>query len=132
MTRRGFLSLAAAPLLLRPDLTEPAELASAIRSGHAPKIICVAFPVLYRQRHIQGALFAGATRDGVEALGKLVAGWSKEEPVVLYCGCCPMDRCPNVRPALAEMKRLGFTHVRVLNIPRNFHTDWVSKGYPVD
>jgi hypothetical protein len=26
---------------------------------------------------------------------------------------------------------LGFTNLRVLDLPTNFHTDWVLKGYPV-
>jgi hypothetical protein len=25
---------------------------------------------------------------------------------------------------------LGFTHIRVLSLPTNLHTDWDSKDYP--
>jgi hypothetical protein len=51
---------------------------------------------------------------------------------VIYCGCCPMLKCPNIRPAYSTLKELGFTHIRVLSLPTNLHTDWVSKDYPSD
>jgi hypothetical protein len=34
----------------------------------------------------------------MDALKKAVAGLAKARPV-LYCGCCPMTKCPNIRPA---------------------------------
>jgi hypothetical protein len=41
-----------------------------------------------------------------------------------------MEKCPNIRPAYRALKELGFTRVRVLNIPTNMHTDWYTKNYP--
>jgi hypothetical protein len=94
----------------------------------------VAFPVLYRQKHIIHADFAGpgSKPEGLEALKTAVASTAKDSEIVLYCGCCPIVRCPNIRPAYKTLKDAGFTKVRVLNIPENFHTDWVAKGYPVE
>ena len=113
---------------------QPGELASLLKSGHpAPTVICTAFPVLYRQRHILHAKLAGpgSKPEGIEELRKLVAGLPKNTDLVLYCGCCPMDRCPNIRPAYQALKDLGFTHIRVLSMPTNFHTDWIIlKGLP--
>lgn len=113
-------------------LVQPAELAKAIQSGHAPIILSVAFPVLYRGRHIVHAINAGPTSkpEGIEALKKAVANLSKDSDLVIYCGCCPMVKCPNIRPAYRALQELGFTHVRVLSLPTNFHDDWVSKDYP--
>jgi hypothetical protein len=54
----------------------------------------------------------------------------RQHAVVVYCGCCPFDRCPNVRPAFRTLKELGFEHVSVVHLPTNLHTDWVEKGYP--
>jgi hypothetical protein len=34
--------------------------------------------------------------------------------VVIYCGCCPLDKCPNVRPAFTLLKTMGFTNLHVL------------------
>jgi hypothetical protein len=43
-----------------------------------------------------------------------------------------MEKCPNLRPAYQALKKLGFTQIRVLDLPTNFHTDWAEKGYPVE
>src|SRR3984885_14107739 len=114
------------------ELLQPAELAKAIQSGKAPIILSVAFPVLYHGKHIVHAINAGPTSkpEGIEALKSAVADLRKNADIVIYCGCCPMVKCPNIRPAYRTLKELGFTHVRVLNLPTNLHSDWVSKDYP--
>src|SRR5207302_2976082 len=80
-----------------PDSTllEPAALAKTLRSSEKkPVVICVAFPVLYRAKHITGAIYAGPGNkpEGLESLRKAVAGLAKDSEVVLYCGCCPMTK----------------------------------------
>jgi hypothetical protein len=113
-------------------LLQPAALAQTVQAGKAPIILSVAFPVLYRGRHIAHAINAGPTSkpEGIEALKAAVAGLAKDADIVIYCGCCPMVKCPNIRPAYRTLKELGFTHVRVLSLPTNLHADWVSKDYP--
>ena len=116
-------------------LLEPPVLAKILTSSRQqPAIICVAFPVLYRGRHILHAKFAGPTSkpEGIKALRELVASMPKNTDLVIYCGCCPMDKCPNIRPAYQTLKELGFSHIRVLDLPTNLHSDWSAKGYPVD
>jgi len=116
----------------KPDLLEPATLAREIQSAKPPTILCVAFPVLFRNKHILHAVGTGPgyTPEGIEALKKTASGLAKDADIVIYCGCCPMDRCPNVRPAYRALKEMGFAHIRVLDIPTNMHTDWYSKNYP--
>ena len=116
------------------EVLEPAALAQTLQSGKAPMVVSVAFPVLYRSRHILHAIDAGPTSkpEGIDALKKAVAGLAKNADVVLYCGCCPMVKCPNIRPAYRMLKELGFTHIRVLSIPTNLHEDWYSKNYPFE
>jgi thiosulfate/3-mercaptopyruvate sulfurtransferase len=116
----------------KSDLLEAPALASILKSGKPPMIISVAFPVLYRSKHIVHAVDAGAGSkpEGIATLKKLVANAPKDADIVLYCGCCPMDKCPNVRPAYRALKDMGYTRVRVLNIPTNMHTDWYTKNYP--
>jgi hypothetical protein len=114
-------------------ILEPADLARTLgSSAKKPAVIAVAFPVLYRSKHIAGAVFAGPGNrpEGIEALKKAVAGMPKDSDVVIYCGCCPMVKCPNIRPSYHALKEMGFTHVRVLNIETNMATDWYGKGYP--
>jgi hypothetical protein len=126
------LSQDAADPWQKPELLEPAVLAREIQSAKPPTVMCVAFPVLYRARHILHAIGAGPGNkpEGIEALKKVVAGIAKDADVVIYCGCCPMVKCPNIRPAYRALKEMGFTHVRVLNIATNTHTDWYSRDYP--
>jgi len=116
----------------KPDLLEPAALAHEIQSAKPPTIVCVAFPVLYRSKRILHAVGAGPGNkpEGIDALKHAVAGLAKDADIVIYCGCCPMDHCPNIPPAYRALKEMGFTHIRVLNIPTNMHTDWYSKNYP--
>jgi len=114
------------------DLLEPAQLAQQIQSAKPPAIICVAFPVLYRSKHILHAVAAGpgSKPEGLDALKQAVAKLSKDADIVIYCGCCPMVKCPNIRPAYSTLKEMGFTHIRVLDIATNMHTDWYEKNYP--
>jgi hypothetical protein len=62
--------------------------------------------------------------------------WAQPLPrstnLVVYCGCCPMPKCPNIRPAFVALREMGFTHMRVLILPNDFNTDWTEKGYPVE
>lgn len=114
------------------ELLEPATLAKELGSANTPTVICVAFPVLYKSKHIAHALYAGpgSKQEGLDMLKTAVAHIPKDANLVIYCGCCPMVKCPNIRPAYRLLKELGYTHVRVLDIPTNMHDDWFSKGYP--
>jgi len=117
----------------KSELIEPSALAQEIKSAKPPVIIGVPFPELFRAKHILHAIDGGpASRPaGIEQLKKAVANLAKDSDIVVYCGCCPMEtKCPNIRPAYRTLKELGFTHVRVLNIPTNMHDDWYGKDYP--
>ncbi len=138
----GLLSLLAGAAcnraLSQPDsraLVEPADLATRVQGPEAqrPLILFVGFPNLYQEAHIPGAvdLGSGATPEGLEALEKALKASPPGREIILYCGCCPSDHCPNIRPALAQARKLGFTQVKVLDIPKSFRTDWVKHGFPV-
>lgn len=118
----------------KPELMEPAALASQMKDSKPPTIMCVAFPVLYRLKHIAHAGFAGpgSKPEGIEMLKKAVANLPKDANLVIYCGCCPMVKCPNVRPAYKALKEMGFTHIRVLDVPTNMNADWYTKNYPTE
>jgi hypothetical protein len=97
-----------------------------------PAIFYVGFPVLYRGARIQGAVLAGpgSKPEGLELLKKALAPLSRDREIVLYCGCCPFEKCPNIRPAYRAAASLGFSHIKVLVLKTNLHTDWIAKGYP--
>lgn len=114
---------------------EPKSLAAELQAGGAkPILIHVGFGVLYRSKRIPGSIYAGpASRpDGLKALEAAVAKVPHNREIVVYCGCCPWDKCPNVKPALEALRKMGFTRVKALMIPANFGADWVDHGYPVE
>jgi thiosulfate/3-mercaptopyruvate sulfurtransferase len=118
-----------------PQLIQPEELAKTVQSskGENPLILQVGFHVLYLQAHIPHAEYVGpaSAAEGLQQLRKRVAALPHSQPIVLYCGCCPWSKCPNVNPAYKELRDMGFTNVKVLYIADNFGKDWVDKGYPV-
>jgi thiosulfate/3-mercaptopyruvate sulfurtransferase len=116
-----------------PQVIQPAELAQAMKSAQKPVILYVGPKSLYAQAHIAGAEYIGpvAKADTMEKLRARAASLSKSEAVVIYCGCCPWTACPNIRPAYAELKKEGFTRVRVLYLATSFGADWKDKGLPV-
>jgi thiosulfate/3-mercaptopyruvate sulfurtransferase len=113
------------------DLIQPGQAAKDLKS---PLVIHVGFPVLYRSAHIAGSVFAGpgSKDEGITDLKKAVAGQPHTREILLYCGCCPWDKCPNIRPAFAALREMGFTRVKVIVLAANLKTDWIDKGYPTD
>ena len=114
----------------------PADFAKEIqqKQDSSLKILYVGVRTLYTGAHIPGALFhgPGSTEEGLADLKKFAETLPKDSNVVIYCGCCPLDRCPNLRPAFSALHGMGFTHLRVLILPTSFAGDWVEKGYPVE
>jgi thiosulfate/3-mercaptopyruvate sulfurtransferase len=90
--------------------------------------------VLYEGAHIPGSFYhgAGSKKDGLKDLKDWAKDVPKDSNIVLYCGCCPLTRCPNIHPALQAMQEMGFTKVRMLRLPTDFNTDWIEKGYAVE
>jgi rhodanese-related sulfurtransferase len=125
----AILSFAAADLAL----VQPKELAAELSAK--PAVFHVGFNTLWRNgKHIPGAVYAGPGNrpEGLEALKAAVAKLPKDREIVLYCGCCPWDHCPNIRPAFAALHEMGYTHVRALYIAENFKANWIDAGYPVE
>lgn len=119
-----------AQVLHAPELVR--ELGNA-KGASDPTIICVGFRTLFEGGHIPGASFHGTAskEEGLLELKKWIAALPRSASLVIYCGCCPFDRCPNIRPAYTALHDMGFTHVRVLVLPTSFAADWVEKGYPM-
>jgi thiosulfate/3-mercaptopyruvate sulfurtransferase len=119
-----------AQVLQAADLVR--ELGNA-KAGASPTIIYVGFRTLFEGGHVPEASFHGTAskEEGLAELKKWLATQPRSTNLVIYCGCCPFDRCPNIRPAYAALHEMGFTHVRVLVLPTSFAADWVEKGYPM-
>jgi rhodanese-related sulfurtransferase len=114
---------------------EPKDLAAQLQAkGDRPPLVHVGFSTLYRGKHIPQSIYAGpASRaDGLDLLKKAVANLPRDRELVVYCGCCPWEMCPNIKPAMEALRQMGFTKVKALMIAKNFQTDWVDHGYPVE
>ena len=114
---------------------QPAELVQAMKATRAqkPVVLYVGPKSFFLQAHIPGAENIGPVGkpEGMEKLRARAASLPKDGSVVIYCGCCPWDHCPNIRPAFAELKKAGFTRVRVLYLATSFGADWAEKGLPI-
>lgn len=111
------------------ELMEPAMLAARIADSSAVQ------PVIFDigpAGSIPGSIDVGPAGEpgNLEALRAGLARLPKDAEVVLYCGCCPYSRCPNVRPAFNALKELGFKNGKLLDLPHNLKQDWIDKGYP--
>jgi rhodanese-related sulfurtransferase len=124
-----------ASLIPATRLINPDELVKILQSskGEKPLMIQVGSHVLYMQAHIPGSEYIGpaSSESGLQTLRKRVEPLPRKKFIVLYCGCCPWNHCPNVKPADDTLRAMGFTNVKVLYIAGNFGMDWFEKGYPV-
>jgi rhodanese-related sulfurtransferase len=104
------------------------------KGADKPLVLQVGSHVLYAEAHIPGSEYAGpgSQSTGLELLHSKVTALTKDKSIVLYCGCCPWNRCPNLGPAYQHLHDMGFTNVKVLYLADNFGANWVDKGYPVE
>ena len=103
-------------------------------SKDKPLLLQVGSHMLFAQAHIPGSEYAGPGSQpaGIEQLQNRVNSLPRKKLIVLYCGCCPWNRCPNLGPAFAKLRDMGFTNVKALYLADNFGADWADKGYPVE
>ena len=138
----GFVLLFASLLLAgdpwtQKDLMQPADLAAKLTGSSAsakPVLLHVGFPVLFRASHIPGSVYAGpgSKDEGIAELKKAVQGVAKDREILIYCGCCPWEKCPNIRPAFAALHAMGYSKVKAMVVPENMKADWADKGYPFE
>jgi thiosulfate/3-mercaptopyruvate sulfurtransferase len=100
----------------------------------APTVVYVGFQRLYTAGHIKGAQFhgSGGSSDGLAQVKTWAAGLPRSTNLVIYCGCCPLEKCPNLRPAFTALHEMGFTKLRALILPTSFAADWADKGFPYE
>jgi hypothetical protein len=112
----------------KEQLMEPAQLAERLNSGDTSLLIISVGP---------GALIPHSVsikpvqdKENLAKLKQQLEGVNKDAEVVIYCGCCPFEHCPNVRPAIDLLNQMKFTNFKLLNLSHNMKVDWLDKGYP--
>ena len=127
---------ASATTIPTAQLIQPDELNRLLHSGSAekPLILQVGSQMMFAQAHIPGSQYAGpgSQAEGLQQLRGRLASLPHNRFIVLYCGCCPWNRCPNVGPAYKALTDMGFTRLKVLYLADNLGADWADKGFPVE
>ena len=113
------------------QLIEPAELAEILNNPQAkqPLVISVAPAAVIRNSVDIGP---GEESSNIQKLRNHLKNTSKDEAIVVYCGCCPFDKCPNIRPAFSLLNEMQFKNHKLLNIKQNLKVNWIDRGYPVN
>jgi len=118
------------------QVVEPPDLVREIAAGGAnkPVVVCVGMRTYFKNAHVPGAVLHGPamSQAGLDDLKNWADGLPRSANLVVYCGCCPLSGCPNLRPGFVALRDMGFKRLRVLPVPNSFATDWVEKGYPVE
>ena len=119
-----------APNWTKEQLMEPAQLAGILQENKSLPVIISVGPGAVIPHSIDAGM--ASEKTGLENFEKSIKDLPKDADIVVYCGCCPYDRCPNVRPAIAALIEGKFTNFHLLDLPHNVNTDWISKGYPTN
>jgi hypothetical protein len=111
------------------QLIEPRDLAFKIEDSKSdqPLILSVGPGAV-----IKGSVDIGSASvsKNLEKLKQVLLSEKKDRAIVIYCGCCPFEHCPNIRPAFSLLNEMKFTNHRLLNIQHNIKIDWLDKNYP--
>jgi hypothetical protein len=113
------------------DLIQPSALASEINHPKTHPLLIFNIGVA---GNIKGSRnFGGVSElNNLEEFKKVLKKLPLNTSFVYYCGCCPFERCPNIRPAYKLVKEMGFTQAKLLNLNTNLKTDWMAMKYPMD
>jgi len=113
------------------QLLAPADLAKVLNDPKAPQPLVFSIGM---QAIIEGSIDIGPAMnaENLNTLKGKLNKLPKNTQIVVYCGCCPFSRCPNVRPAMKLLKEMQFTNFKLLNLPDNVKVDWIDKDYPMN
>lgn len=115
----------------KEQVMEPAVLAEMLKtkSTETPVIVCIG-----PSASIPGSIDFGPAKEqsSMVKMRTALGSSDKNKAIVIYCGCCPFENCPNIRPAFTLLKNMGFRKPYLLNLSTNMKTDWIDKGYPLN
>ena len=111
------------------QLMAPADLAAIITSSSETKPVILS---IGPKAYIKGSIDIGDAKEkaNLDKLKERVNKLPKNTDIVIYCGCCPFEHCPNIRPAFELLGKMKFTNYKLLNLEHNIKIDWLNKGYP--
>ena len=113
----------------KQQLLEPSDLAEVLNNPNSPQ------PVVYSigpQAIIKNSIDIGPAQEKeyLEKFKQQLTRLPKNTDIVIYCGCCPFNKCPNIRPAFKLLSETGYISCKLLDLPHNIKIDWIDHGYP--
>ena len=110
------------------QLLQPSELATALKDNKDISVIFSIGPgAIIPHSRDMGMI---KEEDNMKKFKQELESLPKDTSIVIYCGCCPYEHCPNVRPAIELLKEMKFTNYKLLDLTHNIKIDWINKGYP--
>ena len=91
---------------METDLLNPAELAAEMKGTTTTTSFIFNIGAV---DDIKGAKHIGPVSkpENMNSLVSAVFPLPKSAAIVIYCGCCPFVKCPNIRPAFEQFKKNG-------------------------
>ncbi len=112
------------------QLIEPAVLAKKLNDPKAAKPVILNVGPMEKIKYAKD-MGAGASQKGIEAFKAYVDKLPLQQEIVVYCGCCKLVNCPNIKNTMLYLETRGYTNFKLLNIPTSLEDDWIKKGYPM-
>jgi rhodanese-related sulfurtransferase len=110
------------------QLLQPSELAAVLKDNKEISVIFSIGPgAIIPHSRDMGMI---KEEENMKKFKEELEGLPKDTSIIIYCGCCPYEHCPNVRPAIQVLKEMKFTNYKLLDLPHNIKIDWINKGYP--
>ena len=101
------------------QLLDPSDLAKTLNNSKTNQ------PYIY-------SIGPGQNKENLNKLKEQLSKLPRDANIVIYCGCCPFEHCPNIRPAFTLLNEMKFTNQKLLNLSHNIKMDWIDKGFPVN
>ena len=113
------------------QLLQPAKLNEAYSKPAAAQPLILNMGV---ERNIKNAVEVGivSSPSKYQKLVEVMKKVPKNREIVLYCGCCKLENCPNIPIALEKLSALGYKNVKILNLIEGINEDWIDKKYPMN
>ena len=110
------------------QLLQPSELAATIKDNKEISVIFSIGPgAIIPHSRDMGMI---KEEENMKKFKEELEALPRDTSIIIYCGCCPYEHCPNVRPAIELLREMKFTHYKLLDLPHNIKIDWINKGYP--
>lgn len=112
----------------KEQLMAPSLLAKNLKENKKLPLILSVGPMALIPHSID--LGAASESENLDKLKNTLSKLPANTDILIYCGCCPFERCPNIRPAIDLLKKMNFTNFHLLNLSTSIKADWIDKGFP--